>query len=336
MIEYDDNKRGKIKIVNVTEARANFAHILSDKGTHYLVTKNNTPLRVILDYDEFTRLRQGVSSQIVPSQENQIHDNSIREESFHESLASDEEGKEKRKKKSKSRVKGLLGATERMVRENGGSRLPDLDELIPEREEKKIAVGQTQSADEDFIETLAKKNLPHGEDDYFSTAEEESFIMPPDSEPVTVPTQEIEKPTQKADKAEKTRSPEEEEYFNKYKKLYDSFGSGGDAAAISEPDLEERIQEKVDRLLSSPIRETKTEEKMPDQKKSETSADRATVKKRDPQEQLTKTPQQENKNAMPSLKDLLKELDEEKLSDEINEEYGDKEIDELIDRITKD
>lgn len=58
MLEYLDENLGKIKLVNVTEARANFAKLLSDETHYYVITKNNKPQRVVISYDEFVDLRQ--------------------------------------------------------------------------------------------------------------------------------------------------------------------------------------------------------------------------------------------------------------------------------------
>src|SRR3989338_3657627 len=51
MFEYIDEKLGKVKVVNVTEARASMASIMNDKDVSYIITKNNKPIRVIVHYD---------------------------------------------------------------------------------------------------------------------------------------------------------------------------------------------------------------------------------------------------------------------------------------------
>lgn len=52
MFEFEDAKLGKVKVVNVTEARSSMAAIMNDRGTSYVITRNNRPIRVILSYDK--------------------------------------------------------------------------------------------------------------------------------------------------------------------------------------------------------------------------------------------------------------------------------------------
>lgn len=59
MFEFEDERLGKIKIVNITEARANIASIMQDKETSYVITKNNRPVRVIVSFETFRRLQSG-------------------------------------------------------------------------------------------------------------------------------------------------------------------------------------------------------------------------------------------------------------------------------------
>ncbi|MBF0104855.1 MAG: type II toxin-antitoxin system Phd/YefM family antitoxin [Deltaproteobacteria bacterium] len=56
MIEYTDKYLGKVRVLNVTEARASFAAVLSDHGYNYIITKNNKPLRVLIDYEDLEQL----------------------------------------------------------------------------------------------------------------------------------------------------------------------------------------------------------------------------------------------------------------------------------------
>ena len=58
MFEIDDPKLGKIKFINITEARAQIAAITQDKECSYVLTKNNKPIRVIVNYDLFHQWQQ--------------------------------------------------------------------------------------------------------------------------------------------------------------------------------------------------------------------------------------------------------------------------------------
>jgi len=51
MFEFFDDRLGRIKVVNVTEARASMASIMNDKEFTYIITKNNRPVRVVINYD---------------------------------------------------------------------------------------------------------------------------------------------------------------------------------------------------------------------------------------------------------------------------------------------
>lgn len=53
MFELRDSKLGKVKIINITEARQNMASIMNDSDFNYVITKNNKPIRVIINYDEY-------------------------------------------------------------------------------------------------------------------------------------------------------------------------------------------------------------------------------------------------------------------------------------------
>ncbi|MDO8519037.1 MAG: hypothetical protein Q7T11_02610 [Deltaproteobacteria bacterium] len=53
MFEFEDSKLGRIKVISVTEARTSFATIMTDKSFNYVITKNNRPIRVIINYDTY-------------------------------------------------------------------------------------------------------------------------------------------------------------------------------------------------------------------------------------------------------------------------------------------
>lgn len=63
MFEFKDDKLGKVKVVNVTEARGSIASIMGDKESNYVITKNNRPVRVVVDYDFFRQVNSSSRSQ---------------------------------------------------------------------------------------------------------------------------------------------------------------------------------------------------------------------------------------------------------------------------------
>lgn len=58
MFEMDDSKLGKLKVYNVTEARANFASVLREKDAKVVVTWHGRPFKVLVDYQEYSELLQ--------------------------------------------------------------------------------------------------------------------------------------------------------------------------------------------------------------------------------------------------------------------------------------
>jgi len=56
MFEFEDSKLGPVKIINVTEARSNIAAIMMDKEFNYIITKNNKPIRVIINYEAYRKV----------------------------------------------------------------------------------------------------------------------------------------------------------------------------------------------------------------------------------------------------------------------------------------
>lgn len=59
MFEFSDEKLGRFKVINITEARASMATIMGDKEFNYIVTKNNHPVRVIINYDTYKKNQTG-------------------------------------------------------------------------------------------------------------------------------------------------------------------------------------------------------------------------------------------------------------------------------------
>lgn len=56
MFEIQDEKIGKLRIFNVTEARANFADVLKEKDAKVVVTRHGRPTKIFINYDEYLAL----------------------------------------------------------------------------------------------------------------------------------------------------------------------------------------------------------------------------------------------------------------------------------------
>lgn len=63
MFEMEDSKLGKLKVYNVTEARANFASVLREKDAKVVVTWHGRPSKVLVDYQEYSNLLQVQANQ---------------------------------------------------------------------------------------------------------------------------------------------------------------------------------------------------------------------------------------------------------------------------------
>ena len=47
MFEFEDSKLGRVKVVNITEARSAIAAIMKDKEFNYVIMKNNKPVNYV-------------------------------------------------------------------------------------------------------------------------------------------------------------------------------------------------------------------------------------------------------------------------------------------------
>lgn len=56
MFEIQDEKLGKLKIFNVTEARANFATVLKEHQAKVVITNHGRPTKILIPYEEYTSL----------------------------------------------------------------------------------------------------------------------------------------------------------------------------------------------------------------------------------------------------------------------------------------
>src|SRR5262249_34037512 len=56
MFEIHDERLGRLKIFNVTEARANFAEVLKEDEANVVVTRHGRPTKIMIDYEEYLSL----------------------------------------------------------------------------------------------------------------------------------------------------------------------------------------------------------------------------------------------------------------------------------------
>ncbi len=58
MFELEDEKLGRLKVYNVTEARANFASVLREKEAKVVITWHGRPFKVLVDYQEYAEIQE--------------------------------------------------------------------------------------------------------------------------------------------------------------------------------------------------------------------------------------------------------------------------------------
>jgi prevent-host-death family protein len=359
MIEYIDEEKGTVKVINVTEARANFANILGDRGSHYVITKNNKPLRVIVDYDEFERLRrspQTASKKAAPEKAESNHTKQL--------ITNNNDDLIQRGKKERGIVRGLIETninlyqTEKAKKKTRpapkpapkaslfedllGDNVPDYfseevvsDSVVFEEEflPEPVLEDVMETQDEDYFtasDEIDVEESTNGLSDYeiVETQESETTVQDmgydfEDSEEINLGSEKIEseqiEPEQQKPKEIK-RTPEEEEYFNKYKKLYEGFSEEATQAKTA-PSY---VSEEDDMIISE-------KRKMLARRKAQ--QENLAAKKQNTRESV------QGDTEPPSLKDLLMDLESEKLSGEDVEtrpveNLDEKEIDDLINRIT--
>lgn len=364
MIEYLDENLGVVKVLNVTEARANFAAVLGDGSSHYIITKNNKPLRVIINHQDYLTLKQAVEAKtgIVSSSPLGLP---VKKELLFQ-------------KKGESRVRGLIEASLSSLPKPAPA-VPAATHEAPVIQDpalaRKAAIAEALKRIEANNAAIKAASVPpsadtqeeglaaeHQEADYFSQEEAPTITEPGehDSESIEVVTSDEstvqedpapptaaaregaeiqnimrqfiqdDKKTKPNTTAQADMTPQQLEYYKKYKKLYESFADKDAESEAPEPqqDSVPRVAETVKRPEPSLTKKTAA------LKESE-----AAVNYWDQNEDEESTREQRPRSTeggLPSLKELLKELEEERLSDEGPESKGNHDIDDLINRITND
>lgn len=393
MFESVNKSRVQVKHVNVTEARANFATILSDTAAHYIITKNNKPQRVIINFEDFKAL-QGLTDETEQAPEAAV---------FDEPSASDTD-KSKRIKPAKA-IKGIIAQQFELSQqqavepsfEDEDFSIDKIKALSPE--EKLTYAAPITAAETAPLDVLEESPLEIAafatedaaltvEGDYFQNAEEPAGLEGAAAAPQEpVVADEPLAATEESPPADElvARTPEEEEYFRRYRKLYENHSQAptvseaswtmlpdpapprqSEAADTSAADEILRQQEEAYQQMRSELEaaakaaRAKAEEFIPPPA-PEMSAPASTAEFRGWNDSFalssgaiappimesapppTASPVIDSAPAddggsenLPSLQELLKELDKERLSGEEGEALDNKDIDDLISRITSD
>lgn len=336
MIEYDEDKFGRIKVLNVTEARAHFSTLLKDGANYYVITKNNKPIRAVISFADFSALKGFVESgqyqpAVVerPSDEEMsiqyrhrpsrvrgmlFENDELAEQTAHKSPAPGLPPK-KTKAADKRQVSQEKIAQEKISQEETAQGKKTA--ALPQTTVKKAARGGVhRTEDSDYFLEPAESSV-----NLLSPEETEIFAgePKPQTQAQVVPPVVAEKAAEKkpAEPTQDKASKEEEEYLNKYRKLYERFEDNvpGVDSKTGDGEKDYFTSSVGDFTFSEEDLSKNVSQEVPAEKEGKGSA--------------------AGDNELPSLKDLLTELEAEKISGE-DEEMDDREIDELIHRITSD
>lgn len=342
MLEYQDKKFGKVKLVTVTEARANFAQLLQDKDTHYIITKNNKPIRVIVNYQAFEDLHNQVTLQ--SSNLTQEKDKKEKKSSQHLSGLLEERSEELKTQNEVSDETVTSEEIDLPPRYQKNPKVPkEQDVFIEDDIAEDIlnvfqsgieAPEQTDEEKEDTVsERVTEEEILQSEN-YFASGDEDdeaSLLHPEHIEDAPSENHLVHarKATVTAVVAETSfpseadMTPEQRDYFQKYRKLYEN-------PIPKEPLPYDEVTREVEKRLAAKWGKTEFKQTAVSAQNSREAEDAFLA---DP---IPEDPQ--DPDGLPSLKDLLKDLEHETLSgdDEGKENLDKGDIAALIHRITHD
>lgn len=301
MFEFEDSKLGRVKVVNITEARAAIASMMNDQEFNYVITKNNKPVRVVINYDTF-RKTQSQLGQSAPAAKATSTAPAQTPSSLIRGLL---ENREKDIRTHANRSKPMAGEMPETVQRvvNG----PDIFQEAPIEAPKPVILPE---ADYQLEETPRSEN-------YFDAldASEEPAAL---AEPESIEYAAVDEPAAPAWEAESqpeapfsptepvleeaARDPEKEDYFNRYRKLYEP--SSRYDQLYTEPAPKKAAEPVLERTPAF-----EPEPAMPFLE-PDSVIEAAPV-------EAAPAPAQKNsaKDELVSLQDLLKELEAEKLSE---------------------
>lgn len=378
MIEYTDKNLGKIKVLNVTEARANFASVLGDADSHYIITKNNKPLRVIVNYKDYEFLQEVSGGEVAPKLQK------ASDTSLDHQPPQTVQAKKKATRPSKNRVPGMLKTSiEQTKSKSKKTPAPAPKDPGFTRPKRTAKASKPVSAPEETLEALndliQRENVsapvlkPQDDDNYFMSDDlsaddfiddndlDEFEILEDEDSGSDVDSLDVlgdEFSAEEQEEAdlipeEEPANPEEEEYFKKYKKLYS--GMGG-SAETQEDNIEQALLAKYDQMFGDAAnKEISTPEVVANPITTEAPMPApmpapAPISYSEPEPKVEghyfeesddladDTDNEESQDGLPSLKDLLKDLEDEQLSGEedAGDDLNENDIDDLIERITQD
>lgn len=388
MFEFTDKTKKKIKVINVTEARGNFAAILADTDAQYIITKNNKPQSVILGFEEFKKLQGDLGGQTLPDQAVQML--STTEEA-------PPEGAAPRKAKPSPSVRGMIAAQVELSQQNEKPQ-PEVPEDFSLESvaaaPKNTTEDEKTTAEESGAAVLfaGEAELPAPQEseeaasvagDYFDSDAEEAVLVEPElaeeKAELNAPPIEAEdvaesvaranrdaliqdadfystRPAPLEAESEPQRTPEEEAYFRRYRKLYEGYPPVFSDEERKEPAfvipeikptraVREESPDMAAPLGASPwwVREeasssTASSGGAPERAghlTTDDSDEKARLSSDRPAREEA-LPQVKADESLPSLQELLRDLDKQRLTGEEPHSLDARDIDDIINRITSD
>lgn len=302
MFELTSNRGNKVKVINVTEARAKFAAVLSDCDSAYVITKNNKPQRVIIDYEEFQRLQK--------------------EAALRQGTNPDEGERIPGLNQVKREESGDGGTTPEAPEENKTAKELAAQNRDPSEKNTK------QSA----VKGLLRQSMEQVQlSDYFGAEEGPSYGQEENVEHIKEPERFL-KDVQTEETPPIKHTSEEDAYFQKYRKLYEGRSPQSTPFQTEANDEQKKPEDGPAQVL------TRAAEDGADTEKKDLSIEKIIKPKelqnyQNPASQPPGDPVAEEN--LPSLEDLLKDLDIDLIGDDSGA-LSEQEINNLIHRITSD
>ena len=289
MIQMEDSKLGKVKLVTVTEARQNISSIMQDFGIHYVITKNSKPVRMIVDYEAFTENKNLPNKSEEPTQT----------EITPKEVVSQETKTKKSEKPSISNKNYTLGQNEdpKPVLKTKKTKFPDFFNQHEKQDEKTEASLPTPDATVENVETRLHSTEVTNQvwETEKTQADNEDWIIEADNEKTT---RDIKEETQPLD--EISNNPEKEAYFKRFRKLYEPIAKPKFNTFESDYWKQEPVSEETgpsDSVLKTLSSTEEEEIKMEIKKETKRETSPSSTNPTDP----------------PSIEDILKALEEEKI-----------------------
>ena len=325
MFEFEDEKIGRVKVVNVTEARSSMATIMGDKETNYIVTKNNKPIRVVVSYETFKKAISTINPTAARSAGNKTPELKDGLKGLIQSKEKDLKHQEAIATKGRS-TSAIIPKPDPEVVEVV-EQVPAMELPVIELQDTGTDDSQPSWASQMFAEPTSSPDFPSTSATTTSTTATATteISAPPTVEPV-IPYVTVNTP------------PPNGDYFNRFKKLYEA------------PRYDSLFQKTVSlpsegapssTVMSSPIESsespiTASVRTVPVQTASSSaniSADRSATTPPTPNRRPNSA--REGASNLPSIQDLLSELEQEKLSGEDENGLSPNQVNQLLNRINK-